>query len=260
MGTDIHPTAVVAEGAELDEGVSIGPLCVVGPKVKIGKGSRLIANVTVEGDTRIGENNRLFPYACIGMTPQDLKFGGEETSLVIGDNNRIREYVTIHLASVDGDGETTVGSDNFFMAYVHIAHDCKVGNHVIMANYAGLSGHVTMGDHVVAGGMLGVHQFLRIGEYAMLGGVSRIIHDVPPYVIASGADKAKLYGLNLVGLKRNGFTDETIAELKAAYRLLFREKLSIGDAIKKIQEEVPYSDNVRHLVEFVQANKRGICR
>ncbi len=260
MTTEIHPSAVVADGAELDEGVNIGPLCVVGPKVKLGKGTRLVSNVTVDGNTTFGENNEVLPFACIGMPPQDMKYGGEETSLVVGSNNRIREYVTIHLASSDGDGETTVGDDNFFMAYVHIAHDCKVGSHVIMANYAGLSGHVVLEDHVVAGGMLGVHQFTRIGEYAMLGGVSRIIHDVPPYVIASGADKAKLYGLNLVGLKRNGFTDETISELKAAYRILFREKLPLGDAIKKVQEEVAYSDKVRHLVEFVQANKRGICR
>ncbi len=260
MATEIHETAVVADGAELDEEVKIGPLCVVGPKVKLGKGTRLVSHVTVDGKTTMGENNEVMPYACIGMIPQDLKYNGEETSLVIGNNNRLREYVTIHLASTDGDGETTVGDDNFFMAYVHIAHDCKVGNHVIMANYAGLSGHVVMEDHVVAGGMLGVHQHVRIGEFAMLGGVSRIINDVPPYVIASGADKAKLYGLNTVGLKRNGFEEETIAELKAAYRILFREKLSLGDAIKKIQEEVAYSDKVRHLVEFVQANKRGICR
>lgn len=260
METQIHPSAIVADGAELDEGVSVGPLCVVGPKVKIGKGTRLISHVTVDGDTTLGENNELFPYACIGMIPQDLKYNGEETSLVVGSSNRIREYVTMHLGSVDGDGETTVGDNNFFMAYVHIAHDCKVGNHIIMANYAGLSGHVTIEDHVVAGGMLGVHQFTRIGEYAMLGGVSRIIHDVPPYVIASGADKAKLYGLNLVGLKRKGFSDETISELKSAYRILFRDKLPLGEAIKKIQEDLPYSDKVRHLVEFVQANKRGICR
>ncbi|MCK4910363.1 MAG: acyl-ACP--UDP-N-acetylglucosamine O-acyltransferase [Thermodesulfovibrionales bacterium] len=260
METQIHPTAVIADGAELDEGVNIGPLCVVGPKVKIGKGTRLISHVTVDGNTTLGENNELFPYACIGMIPQDLKYNGEETSLVVGSNNRIREYVTIHVGSVDGEGVTSVGDDNFFMAYVHIAHDCKLGNHIIMANYAGLSGHVTMEDHVVAGGLLGVHQFTRIGEYAMLGGVSRIIHDVPPYVIASGADKAKLYGLNLVGLKRNGFSDETISELKSAYRILFREKIPLGEAIKKIQEELPYSDKVRHLVEFVQANKRGICR
>ena len=202
MATEIHETAVVADGAELDEEVKIGPLCVVGPKVKLGKGTRLVSHVTVDGKTTMGENNEVMPYACIGMIPQDLKYNGEETSLVIGNNNRLREYVTIHLASTDGDGETTVGDDNFFMAYVHIAHDCKVGNHVIMANYAGLSGHVVMEDHVVAGGMLGVHQHVRIGEFAMLGGVSRIINDVPPYVIASGADKAKLYGLNTVGLKR----------------------------------------------------------
>jgi UDP-N-acetylglucosamine acyltransferase len=260
METFIHPSAIVADGAELGEGVSIGPFCIVGENVKIGKATKLVSNVTLGGTTTIGENNEIFPFACLGMIPQDIKYSGEETSLVIGDNNKIREYVTMHIASVDGDKETTVGSDSFFMAYSHVAHDCKVGNHVIMASNAIIAGHVVLGDHVVLGGMLAVHQNARIGEYAMVGGVSRIINDVPPYVIAAGADKAKLYGLNLVGLKRNGFDDETISELKLAYRILFREKLPLGDAIKKIQEDLPYSDKVRHLVEFVQANKRGICR
>jgi len=260
METEIHPSAIISEGAQLDEGVQVGPFCYVGPSVKLGSGTRLISHINIDGDTTLGQDNTVFPHASLGMLPQDIKHKDEQTSLVIGSGNTIRESVTMHTASVGGDGVTNVGDGNFFMIYSHVAHDCKVGCNAIIGPYVAIGGHVAIEDHVVAGGMLAIHQFVRIGEYAMLGGVSRIVNDVPPYVIASGADKAKLFGLNLVGLKRGGFTRDEITELKEAYRILFREKLPLGDAIKKIQETLTYSDRIKHLVEFVQANKRGICR
>ena len=260
MATEIHPSSVVSEGAQIDEDVKIGPFCVVGPEVKLGRGTKLISHVTVDGDTTLGEENEVYPYAALGMLPQDIKHKDEKTSLVIGSRNTIRESVTMHLASVGGDGVTTVGDDNLFMVYAHVGHDSKIGSNAMIGAYVAIAGHVVIEDFVVAGGMLAIHQHVRIGAYAMLGGVSRIINDVPPYVIASGADKAKLFGLNLVGLRRGGFTREEITELKEAYRLLFREKLSLSEAIKKIQEELPYTDKIKHLVEFVQANKRGLCR
>lgn len=260
MATEIHPTAIVHGGALLDEDVYVGPYCIVGEKVRVGSSTRLDSHVVIEGRTDIGKGCRVAPFACIGQPPQDMKYKGEDTAAIIGDNNTIREYVTIHRASVGGDGVTSVGDDNFLMAYVHIAHDCKVGSHVIMANYVGLSGHVLVEDHVIIGGLTGLHQFARIGCHAMVGGMSRIINDVPPYVIVAGAEKAHLYGLNTVGLKRKGFSDEAIGELKKAYKILFRDKHTMGEAIRKVQEELPYAEHIRHLVEFIQKNKRGICR
>lgn len=260
MAIDIHPTAVVDKAASIADGVAIGPYCLVGPKAAIGKGTRLRSHVVVEGSTSIGENCDIYPFACLGQAPQDMKYKGEDTSVKIGNNNIIREYVTVHRASVGGDGITSVGDDNFFMAYVHVAHDCKVGSHVIMANYAGLAGHVIIEDRVVIGGLLGVHQYVRVGAYSMLGGMSRIVNDVPPFMIVSGAEKAKLYGLNVIGLKRNGFSDESIEELKQAYNILFRQKLTIGEAIKKVQADLPYTEHIKHLIEFIKENKRGITR
>jgi len=260
MATEIHPTAIVRQGALLDEDVFIGPYCIVGPAVRIGKATRLESHIVVEGRAEIGRDCTISSFAYIGQPPQDLKYKGEDTAVTIGDGNTIREYVTVHRASVSGDGVTAVGSHNFLMAYVHVAHDCKVGSHVVMANYAGLSGHVQVGDHAVIGGLAGVHQFVRIGQYAMVGGMSRIINDIPPFVMASGAEKARLFGLNVVGLKRNGFSEESIEELKRAYKILFRGKLTLNEAIKKVQEELPYTGHIKSLVEFLQKNKRGICR
>ncbi len=259
MSTEVHSTAIIEKGAELDEGVKIGPYCIVGSKVKIGKGTIVHNNVVIEGDTVIGAENQIFPFTTIGLPPQDIKYKGEPTGVRIGDRNIIREYITIHRGSVGGDGYTEVGSDNFLMAYVHIAHDCKVGNNVIMANAATLGGHVIVQDHAVIGGIVAVHQFVRIGAYAMVGGFSGVGQDVPPYMMASGP-RANLYGLNIVGLKRKGFSQETIEELKKAYRILFKEKLTLKAALKKIQEELPYTEEIARLVEFINANKRGICR
>jgi UDP-N-acetylglucosamine acyltransferase len=259
MNKEIHPTAIIDSGVEIEEEVSIGPFCILREGVHIKKGSRLVSNVIIEGKTEIGENCTVYPFTSIGLPPQDLKYQGEKTGVKIGNNNIIREYITIHRASVGGDGVTVIGDNNFLMAYVHIAHDCKIGSHVIMANVATLAGHVIVEDYAYIGGLVAVHQFTRIGAYSMVGGFSGIGQDIPPYMTASGA-RAKLFGINIIGLKRYGFSDTTINELKKAYKILFREKRTLKDAIKKIQEDLPYTDEIKHLIEFIQKNKRGICR
>jgi len=259
MNALIHPSAVIEEGAVLGEGVSVGPFSVIGKGAKIGRGTKILSSVVIEGSVEMGENCTIYPFTSIGLPPQDLKYKGEDTSVRIGNNNIIREYISIHRASVGGDGATVIGDDNFLMAYVHIAHDCKLGNHIIMANAATLGGHVLVEDGAVMGGIAAVHQHARIGTLAMVGGFSGISQDIPPYTMASGA-RAKLYGLNIVGLKRNGFSDEKISELKQAYKILFREKCAMKEAIKKVQEELPYTEEIARLLEFIQQNKRGICR
>jgi UDP-N-acetylglucosamine acyltransferase len=259
MANEIHPSAIISPHAEIEDDVFIGPFCIVGEGAHIKKGSKLISNVILEGNTEIGNNCTIYPFTSIGLPPQDLKYKGEKSGVKIGNNNTIREYITIHRASVSGDGITTIGDNNFLMAYVHVAHDCKIGNHVIMANVATLAGHVLVEDHTVIGGLVAIHQFTRIGAYAMVGGFSGVGQDIPPYMIASGA-RAKLFGLNAIGLKRHGFSDQTINELKKAYKVLFREKHTLKEAIKKIQEDLPYTDEMKHLIEFIQKNKRGICR
>jgi len=259
MKKEIHPTAIINPNAEIEEEVVIGAFCIISEGVHIKKGTKLISNVIIEGNTTIGENCSVYPFASIGLPPQDLKYKGEKTGLTIGNNNIIREYITIHRASVGGDGVTTIGDNNFLMAYVHIAHDCKIGNSVIMSNLATLAGHVVLEDYAYIGGLVAIHQFTRIGTYAMVGGFSGVGQDIPPYTMASGA-RAKLFGLNTIGLKRHGFSDSMINDLKKAYKILFREKRTLKDAIKKVQEELPYTDEIRHLIEFIQKNKRGICR
>jgi len=259
MKKEIHPTAIINPNAEIEEEVVIGAFCIISEGVHIKKGTKLISNVIIEGNTTIGENCSIYPFASIGLPPQDLKYKGEKTGLTIGNNNIIREYITIHRASVGGDGVTTIGDNNFLMAYVHIAHDCKIGNSVIMSNLATLAGHVVLEDYAYIGGLVAIHQFTRIGTYAMVGGFSGVGQDIPPYTMASGA-RAKLFGLNTIGLKRHGFSDSMINDLKKAYKILFREKRTLKDAIKKVQEELPYTDEIKHLIEFIQKNKRGICR
>jgi UDP-N-acetylglucosamine acyltransferase len=259
MGVEVHPTAIIEREVELEEDVFIGPYCIIGKGARIRRGVRLISNVIIEGRTEIGEETTIYPFSSIGLPPQDMKYHGEETGVFIGKKNIIREYTTIHRASVGGDGMTTIGDNNFLMAYVHIAHDCKIGNHIVMANAATLAGHVKVEDYAVIGGLVAVHQFTRIGAYAMVGGFSGIGQDIPPYMMASGA-RARLYGLNTVGLKRHGFSEQTISELKKAYKILFREKRTLKDAIKKVQQDLPYSDEIRHLIGFIEENKRGICR
>ena len=259
METGIHKTAIIDPKASIDEGVQIGPFCIVGEGARLKKGTRLISNVIIEGNTEIGENCTIHPFAGIGLPPQDIKYKDEKTGVKIGSNNIIREYVTVHRASVGGDGITEIGSSNFLMAYVHIAHDCKIGSNVVMANLATLAGHVVIEDYAVIGGIVAIHQFTRIGTYAMVGGFSGVGQDIPPYTMASGP-RAKLFGLNSIGLKRNNFPDSTINDLKKAYRILFREKHTLKDALKKVQKELPQTDEMKNFVKFIEKNKRGICR
>jgi len=259
MAIEIHTTAIVDKKAAIDEDVVIGPFSIIGSGATIRKGSRIMSNVIIEGNTEIGEECTVYPFTSIGLPPQDVKYRNEETGVRIGNKNIIREYTTIHRASVGGNGVTVIGENNFLMAYVHIAHDSNIGSHVIMANAATLAGHVTVEDHAVIGGLVAIHQFTRIGAYSMVGGFSGIGQDIPPYMIASGA-RAKLFGLNTIGLKRHGFSDTTINELKKAYKILFREKRTLKDAIKRVQTELPYTDEIKHLIEFIEKNRRGICR
>jgi UDP-N-acetylglucosamine acyltransferase len=259
MNNDIHKTAIISKKAQLAEAVIVGPHCIIGDGVVIGKGSRLISNIVAEGDTRIGDGCTIYPFATIGLPPQDLKYKGEPTGLRIGANNTIREYTSIHRGSVGGSGLTIIGDNNYIMAYSHIAHDCIVGSSNIMANAATLAGHVVMEDYITLGGFVAIHQFTRIGSYAMIGGLSGINMDIPPYAIASG-ERAKLYGLNVIGLNRRGFPEETVKQLKKAYKVLFREKRTLKDALKKIKTEFPDLPEVRHLIEFIEKNTRGICR
>jgi UDP-N-acetylglucosamine acyltransferase len=259
MKTKIHSTAIVESKAELDPNVEIGPFCIIRKGVKIKKGSKLNSHVVVEGITEIGENCTIYPFSSIGFPPQDMKYKGEKTRLFIGNNNIIREYATIHRASVGGDGITSIADNNFLMAYVHIAHDCKIGSNIIMANAATLAGHVTVEDFAIVGGLVAIHQFTRIGRYAMVGGFSGIGQDIPPYMIAAGV-RAKLFGPNTIGLKRHGFSDAAINTIKKAYKILFREKRTLKEALKKISADLPATDEIRHLVEFIEKNSRGICR
>ncbi len=259
MKVKIHPTAVVEPGTDLDSSVEIGPYCIIKKGVSIGKRTRLLSHVVIEGATEVGEDCVLHPFATIGLPPQDLKYKDENTKLVLGNRNIIREYVSIHRASVGGDGSTVVGHNNFIMAYVHIAHDCKIGSNIIMANSAMLGGHVVIEDHVVIGGIAGIHQYTRVGKYVMVGGLSRITQDVPPFMIVSGVEP-KLFGPNSIGLKRHGFTDAEINDLKKAYKILFRQKKTISEAVRKIQDEMEMTDNIRHLIKFIEKNKRGIIR
>ena len=260
MNREIHPTAILNPKAEIDGGVVIGPFCIIGEGVRIKRGTKLISSVVIEGDTEIGENCIIYPFTSIGLPPQDLKYKGEKTGVKIGNDNIIREYITVHRASIGGDGITTIGDKNFLMAYAHIAHDCKIGSHIILANAATLAGHVVVEDYAIISGITAIHQFTRIGAYAMVGGFSGVGQDVPPYTIASGA-RAKLFGLNTIGLKRHGFSDAKINHLKKAYKILFREKRTLKDAIKKIQEDLSYTDEIKHLIDFIQQkNARGICR
>jgi UDP-N-acetylglucosamine acyltransferase len=259
MPKDIHKTAIVSSKADIEEDVHIGPFCTVGDGVVIKSGTRLISNVVIEGNTEIGEECVIHPFATIGLPPQDIKYRNEKTGVKIGRKNIIREYVSIHRASIGGDGLTEIGDSNFLMAYVHIAHDCKIGNSTVMANAATLAGHVNVEDYAVIGGLVAIHQYTRIGAYSMVGGFSGIGQDIPPYTMASGA-RAKLYGLNIIGLKRHGFSDGAINNLKKAYKILFREKRTLKDALKKIKSDLPETPEIKHLVEFIEKNKRGICR
>jgi UDP-N-acetylglucosamine acyltransferase len=254
----VHPTAVVAPGAVLADGVAIGPYAVIGAKVRIGRGTVVGAHAVIEGRTTIGEKNRIFQFAALGAIPQDLKYHGEQTELVIGDENQIREFTTMHVGTKGGGGLTSVGHRNLFMNFSHVAHDCHIGDRVICANGATLAGHVTVEDYVIVGGLAAVHQFVRLGESSMLGGGAMVVQDVPPFCVVQG-DRAGLVGLNVEGMRRRGFADDDVRGLRNAYRTLFRSGLTVKDAVRKVREE-PLGEAVERLVQFVEGSKRGICR
>lgn len=256
--SNIHTTAIIYEGAELAEDVVIGPYTVIGPQVKIGKGTVVESHVVIEGETIIGEGNKIYSFASIGKDSQDLKYKGEATKTIIGNNNKIREFVTIHRGTTDR-WETKIGNNCLLMAYVHVAHDCIIGNNVILANNATLAGHVVMEDFSYIGGLTPVHQFCKIGTHAFVGGASSINQDIVPFVIAEGA-KGGPRAINLIGLKRKGFSDETLKNLKEAFRLIFRSNLLLKDAVEKVTEEYGNDENVKIMLEFINKSERGIAR
>lgn len=256
----IHPTALVDPKAEIGENVEIGPYSVIEKRVSIGAGTKVGPHVVVREGTQIGKGCQIYQFSSIGEAPQALAYRGEPTLLQIGDHNIIREYVTLHRGSVKGGGKTVLGNENFIMAYSHIAHDCQVGNHVVMANGATLGGHILIEDHAIIGGLAAIHQFCRIGTHAMVSGLTGVSQDIPPYTMAAG-DRAKLYGLNSVGLKRHQFSEQEIKALKKAYRIIFRSGLPLVKAMKAVEEDDIFElPRVQHLLQFIQHSKRGICR
>ena len=254
----VHPTAVVHPRAELGEGSEVGPYCVIGEHVRLGRGCKLHSHIVIDGHTTLGDGNEIFPFASIGLKTQDLKWKGGLTRTVIGDHNTFREYVTIHSATSDGE-TTTVGSRNHILAYCHLAHNVTLGNHVIMSNVATLAGHVTVGDHAVIGGLAAVHQFCRIGKMAIIGGCSKVVQDVPPFMLADG-NPAETRTINKVGLERNGVSEDAQSALKQAYKILFRDGLTLTNGLARIEAELPRGPELLHLVEFIRSTERGISK
>jgi UDP-N-acetylglucosamine acyltransferase len=256
----IHPTAIIDTTANLAADVTVGPYAIIGKHVSIGAGSTVGAHAVIGDWTVMAENNQIFPQASVGAPPQDLKYRGEECWTRLGSGNLVREFATIHRGTVSGHAETIVGSNNLFMAYSHVAHDCVVGSGIVMANVATLAGHVTVEDNVIIGGLVAVHQFSRIGAFAMVGGGTMVGMDILPYTIATpGKRDAKHRGLNLIGLKRRGFSDETITKLKTAYKTLFMANLKLPDAIARITIEISDCPEVEYMLAFIDATQRGIC-
>ena len=255
----IHPSAIVHPEAELGEKVRIGPYTVIGREVRVGEGTEIGAQVVIEGPTTIGRNCRIFPFASLGQVPQDLKFHGERTELIIGDNNVLREFVTFHRGTSGGGGKTVVGNNSFFMAYAHVAHDCRIGNDVIMANAATLAGHVLIDDHSSVGAFSGIHQYCRVGKYGFIGGYSVITKDVLPYSKTVG-NRARCYGPNPVGLRRKGFSTEAIEEIHHAFRLLLQSKLNTRQAVEAMEKELPASEHISYFIDFIRHSPRGIIK
>ena len=253
----IHPTAIIDNNAELAPGVSVGPYAIIQGRVVIGPDTDIGPHVVIKEFTTIGARCRIFQFASLGEIPQDLKFNGEETQLIIGDDNTIREFATMHRGTAGGGGVTRVGTHNLFMAYTHVAHDCLIGNGVIMSNAATLGGHIMVEDKAIIGGLAAVHQFSRIGRYAFVGGASAVARDVPPFTMVLG-NRAKLVGLNLVGLKRAGFSDVTLQALKQAYETLFQSSLNTKEAVEKVRQELVHIPEIQHLLEFIESTERGL--
>lgn len=255
----IHTTAIIDQKAKIDSNVKIGPYSIIGKDVFIGSGTVIGPHVVIEPYVSIGSDCKIFQFAAIGAVPQSLKFKGEKTCVKIGQGTVVREFATIHRGTEFGGGVTEVGKESFLMAYSHIAHDCKIGQNVVLSNGATLAGHITIGDHAIIGGLVAIHQFVRIGDYALVGGKSAVVKDIPPYVIASG-DRAKLHGLNSIGLKRHGFSKSRLSLLKRAYRIIFRIGLTLNEAIERVTAEVEQSPEVAGFVDFIKSSQRGITR
>jgi len=255
----IHPTAVIDPGAELGDGVTVGPYAVIGPEVRIGDGSEVMSGAQIEGPTVLGRDNVVFPHACIGLAPQDLKFAGERSELRIGDRNRFREFCTVHRGTAGGGGLTTIGDDNLFMVYSHVAHDCHVGSHTVFVNNATLGGHIEVGDWAVIGAFTSVHQFCRVGAHAYTGGYSVLTRDALPFVKTVGI-KPACYGINRIGLERRGFTAASLRALEQAYRILVRSRQPLDKALAQLRQELADDPHVGLLIDFVSSSQRGVIR
>lgn len=256
--SEIHPTAVIEEGARIGEGCRIGPYCVIGPNVILGTGCELHSHVVIDGHTEIGSENTFYPFASIGLRTQDLKWDGGTTWTRVGSNNTFREYVTVHSATADGDA-TVIGSHNNLLAYTHVAHDCQLGDHIIMSNVGTLAGHVIVEDRAIVGGLAAVHQFCRIGTMSIIGGCSKVVQDVPPYMMVDG-NPAATRTLNKEGLKRNGVNEDTQKSMRQAYRILFRSEQTFTNAVKQVRADVATSPELEHLLAFIESSERGIAK
>jgi len=257
--THVHPWAVVAPEAKLGSDVSVGAFSVIGPGVVVGRGTSIGSHVIIDGIAEIGERCRISSHVVLGASPQIVEDQSETTRLVIGDETVIREYASVHRGSLKGRGTTMLGQRNYIMAYAHVGHDCVLGDDVIVSSQAGLAGHVEVEERAVIGGQAGIHQFVRIGKYAMVGACSAVSQDIPPFMMANG-DRARCYGLNTVGLRRNGVTDQTVRRLKQAYRLIFHSKLNTSQALERVATEVGSCPEVEHLIHFIKTSSRGIAR
>jgi UDP-N-acetylglucosamine acyltransferase len=255
----IHPTAIVDAGAKVPASCNVGPYCVIGPNVELGENCELMSHVVIHGPTKIGNNNRFFPFAAIGIEPQDISYKGDPTRLEIGDNNTIRESVTINRGTLKGGGITRVGSHILIMAYSHIGHDCQIGDHAMLVNAATLAGHVTVEDWAVVGALCPVHQFVRIGRHAYIGGGTVITQDVLPYSMTSATREVHAYGLNKVGLQRRGFSEERLKKLHRAYRTLLAAKMNTSQALEKLKADQPNED-VQYLIDFIEKSERGVLK
>jgi len=260
LAMKVHPTAIIDPRARIAASCEIGPYCVIGPEVEIGERCHLLSHVTLEGPTKIGSDNRFFPFCSIGLAPQDITYAGEPTKLEIGDHNVVREFVTVNRGTVKGGGVTRVGSHNLIMAYTHIAHDCQIGSHVIMANAATLGGHVIVEDHAVVGALCPVHHFVHIGAHAFIGGGTTITRDVLPFSKTAAARDTHAYGLNAIGLERKGFSKDRIKKIHHAYKVLLASKLNTSQALEKLKSEPDRGEDVDLLIKFIEGSERGVIK
>jgi UDP-N-acetylglucosamine acyltransferase len=259
-GGNVHPTAVIDPGAKVPASCLIGPYCVIGEDVEMGEHCELMSHVVLSGPTKLGNHNRIFPFASVGQPPQDLKYAGEKTQLVIGDHNVIREFVTLHRGTPAGGGITSIGSHTLIMAYTHVAHDCIIGDHVILANAATLAGHVTVGEWAVVGALCPVHQFVRIGAHSFIGGGTTVTKDVLPFSKTVAARDTHAYGLNAVGLERHGFSRERIRKIHHAYKILLASKLNTSQALAQLKSESNLGEDAEMLIRFIESSERGIIK